>query len=193
MKKLSLVVCFLVFGLNVFAQSVSLNDYVGIFKIEGAPFESLVISLENGVLMAEAEGVGKGELLKTDKEDEFKEPNNDALIVFIRGENKTVKEVLIKVQGTELSGIKKMPAENEYLGKYKFDGGSEIANLTVELRNGKLYGDTEQGGAELKPTSKKDEYEIVGYGGSVVFGRSAEGKVETVILNVQGITLKGKR
>jgi hypothetical protein len=175
------------------AQNVQLSDFVGTYTIKGAPFEELIISLEGGVLMAEAEGVGKGEIVKLEEADKFKEPNNDAIILFKRDANSLVIGVVISVQGTELVGEKKMPTENEYVGKYIFEEGSEIPNVVVEIRNGKLYGDTEQGGAELKPTDKKDEFEVVGYGGTVVFERNAEGKVENLILTVQGMTMKGKR
>ena len=79
MKKLSFFTIFLFSCFIIFAQKPPKSDFVGNFKIVGAPFTKLIITLENGVLMADAEGVGKGEIFETSANDEFKEPNNDAL------------------------------------------------------------------------------------------------------------------
>jgi hypothetical protein len=193
MKKLLFLTLILVSTITGFAQKAPKTDYIGVYKLSGAPFEKITLTVENGNLVAEAEGVGKSELKDTDANDEFKEPTNDATLVFKRNAGNVVEKIIIKVQGMELIGEKIMAQENAYVGKYQFEEGSPITEVTVVLKDGKLYGETEQGTAELKPTDKAEEFEIVGYGGTCVFTKDAAGKAKGLAMSVQGMTMKGSR
>jgi hypothetical protein len=191
MKKLLIFVFATFFANSIFAQSKS--DYVGIYNFSGAPFAKIVVSIDGNALMAEAEGVGKGEINATDVKDQFKEPNNDATIIFNRDSNGNVVSMLVKVQGSELIGEKEVDAKIEYVGKYKFDDNSPIPDITVTIKNGELYGDTEQGGAALKFSKVKDTFDISGYDGTCTFKRTAEGKISGVNLKVQGMDMNGTK
>lgn len=171
------------------------TDYAGVYTISGAPFEKLTITVENGALQADAPGVGKGELLETSNIDEFLEPNNDAIISFSR-ENKEVTALVIAVQGSSIPGTKQKAGGNtgnEYAGKYVFEEGSPIDAVMVELKDGKLYGSTSQGSAELRPTSTKDEYDVIGYDGKATFKRDSMQKISGLTLAVQGASLNATK
>ncbi len=167
----------------------ALKEFTGIFLIEGAPFDRLVLTEESGALVADAPGVGKGPLQPTSNLDEFYEPANDAVIGFVR-DAKGVTDLIISVQGAQLSGKKQVVAANEYAGKYVFSGDSPINEVVVEFKDGKLFGNSDQGTAELKATSVKDEYELVGYDGKAVFKRDSTQKISGLILFVQGFNLE---
>lgn len=192
MKKLSFFTIFIFSCFIIFAQKPPKSDFVGNFKMAGAPFEKLIITLENGVLMADAEGVGKGEIFETSTIDEFKEPNNDALIVFKRT-NGIVDVIDIKVKGSVISGKKEGNAMGEFTGTFKFNQGSPVEKVNVEIKEGKLYGSSDQGTAELKPTSEKDKFELVGYDGTAIFKRDSSGKVSGLELNIQGNNMKATK
>ncbi len=192
MKKLSFFTIFLFSCFIIFAQKPPKSDFVGNFKLDGAPFPKLVVSFENGVLMAEAEGVGKGEIFETSVNDEFKEPNNDAILVFKRT-NGIVDMIEIKVQGSVISGKKEGNAMEEFTGTFKFEQGSPVEKVNVVLKEGKLYGSSDQGSAELKPTTEKDKFELVGFDGTAIFKRDSGGKVSGLELNVQGNNLKASK
>jgi hypothetical protein len=193
MKKLFVIVLFLTFPLFVSAQNGSLLDYAGAYKFEGAPFDKIIVSVEGTTLFAEAEGVGKGEILASKNKDEFTEPNNNAVLVFNRDGSGQVISMTLKVQGSELKGVKEGDAKSEYLGKYKFANDSALSSMTVSLKDGELFGETEQGSAALKTTAKKDVFSVVGYDGSAEFIRDSAGKVSKVILKVQAMVLNGEK
>ncbi|MCP9762725.1 DUF3471 domain-containing protein [Lacihabitans soyangensis] len=193
MKKLFVIVLFLTFPLFVSAQNGNLLDYAGAFKFDGAPFEKIIISVEGSTLFAEAEGVGKGEIFPSKNKDEFTEPNNNAVLVFNRDGSGQVVSLTVKVQGSELKGTKQSDAKAEYLGKYKFADDSAVASMTVSLKDGELFGETDQGSAVLKSTDKKDIFNVVGYDGSVEFIRDSAGKVSKVILKVQDMVMNGEK
>jgi hypothetical protein len=193
MKKLFVIVLFLTFPLFVSAQNGNLLDYSGAYKFEGAPFDKIIVSVEGTTLFAEAEGVGKGEILASKNKDEFTEPNNNAVLVFNRDGSGQVISMTLKVQGSELKGVKEGDAKSEYLGKYKFADDSALSSMTVSLKDGELFGETDQGSAALKTTAKKDLFSVVGYDGSAEFIRDSAGKVSKVILKVQDMVLNGEK
>ncbi len=193
MKKLFVIVLFLTFPLFVSAQNGNLLDYSGAYKFEGAPFDKIIVSVEGTTLFAEAEGVGKGEILASKNKDEFTEPNNNAVLVFNRDGSGQVISMTLKVQGSELKGVKEGDAKSEYLGKYKFADDSALSSMTVSLKDGELFGETDQGSAALKTTAKKDLFSVVGYDGSAEFIRDSAGKVSKVILKVQDMLLNGEK
>jgi hypothetical protein len=193
MKKLAIFFVLLFLGSNLFGQISLKSDFVGVYKLTGAPFEKLIVSLEQNRLMAEAEGVGKGELLSTEKKDEFKEPINEAILTFERNESGGVEAVLIKVQDLEIHGVKEPNKFEEFLGKYKFEEGSPITELFIEMKDGRLFGDTDQGKAELRSTPVSDEFQVMGYNGKASFTRNGDGKINGVVLHVEGMILKATK
>lgn len=193
MKKLFVFVLFLCLPLFIIAQNNNLTDYAGVYKFDGAPFEKIVVSVEGTTLFAEAEGVGKGEIFASKNKDEFTEPNNNAVLVFNRDASGQVISLTVKVQGSELKGTKLGDAKSEYLGKYKFADDSAVSSMTVSLKEGELFGETDQGSAVLKPTDKKDVFNVVGYDGSVEFIRDSAGKISKVILKVQDMVMNGEK
>lgn len=193
MKKLFVFVFILTLPLFITAQTANLTDYVGSYKFEGAPFEKIIVSMEGATLLAEAEGVGKGEIFASKNKDEFTEPNNNAVLMFNRDSNGQVIALIVKVQGTELKGAKEGDAKSEYLGKYKFAADSAVPSMTVSLKDGELFGETDQGSAVLKPTGKKDVFSVVGYDGSAEFIRDSAGKISKVILKVQDMVMNGEK
>lgn len=192
MKKLLFSVLIIISASSLFAQN-SLADLVGNYKFDGAPFEKIVISISGSSVIAEAEGVGKGEIFPTKTKDQYTEPNNNAVLVFNRDANGTVISLTVKVQGNELKGMKESVAYGPYLGKYKFADDSAIPSMLVSLKNGELFGETDQGSAVLKPTAKKDVFEIIGYDGTVEFFRDSNGNVTKVVLRVNDIVLNGEK
>jgi hypothetical protein len=191
MKKLFSFVIALCFFTGTFAQSPLLSDYVGEFNFASAPFSKIVFSVKDNAIFAEAEGVGKGEIFSTSQKDEFSEPSNDAKLQFVRDDAGKVTKVLVKVQGSEMLGEKVADPLVEFVGEFMFDNESPIRSMTVDIRNGSLYGDTSEGGAPLKPATTKDIFNVVGYEGTTEFLRDSSGKISGAILKVQGMSLKG--
>jgi hypothetical protein len=113
--------------------------------------------------------------------------------VFNRDGSGQVVSLTVKVQGSELKGTKQSDVKAEYLGKYKFADDSAVASMTVSLKDGELFGETDQGSAILKSTDKKDIFNVVGYDGSVEFIRDSAGKVSKVILKVQDMVMNGEK
>ncbi|MCP9767447.1 hypothetical protein EGI22_05955 [Lacihabitans sp. LS3-19] len=191
MKKLFSIVIAFCFCSSVFAQSTVLSDYEGAFSFASAPFSKIVFSVENNTIYADAEGIGKGEIFSTNQKDEFSEPNNDAKLQFVRDDAGKVVKVIVKVQGSEMLGEKAADPLTEFVGEFNFDDDSPISSMTVDIRNGSLYGDTSEGGAPLKPSSTKDIFDVIGYEGTTEFLRDTTGKISGVILKVQGMNMKG--
>jgi hypothetical protein len=81
----------------------------------------------------------------------------------------------------------------EYTGKFKFPEGSPVSEIGVVIENGVLTATSAMGNSELKKTDTKDVYEIVAYSGTATFKRNAEGKITTLLIQVQDITMEGTK
>lgn len=81
----------------------------------------------------------------------------------------------------------------EYTGKYKFPDGSPVTEIGVVVENGVLTATSAMGNSELKKTDTKDVFEIVAYAGTATFKRNAEGKITTLLIQVQDVTMEGTR
>lgn len=81
----------------------------------------------------------------------------------------------------------------EYTGKYKFPEGSPVTEIGVVVENGVLTATSAMGNTELKKTDTKDVYEVVAYGGTATFKRNPEGKIVTLLIQVQDITMEGTK
>jgi hypothetical protein len=81
----------------------------------------------------------------------------------------------------------------EYTGKYKFPEGSPVSEIGIVAENGTLTGTSAMGNSEFKKTDTKDVFEVVAYGGTATFKRNAEGKIATLLIQVQDITMEGTK
>ena len=89
------------------ADSTVYKDYVGNYAMKDAPFQTIVVTVENGKLMGEAVDQGKGELVPDEKTaDQFSVPNYDAVVVFGRNADKKITKLLLTVQGQTFEGEK---------------------------------------------------------------------------------------
>ena len=80
----------------------------------------------------------------------------------------------------------------QYAGKYKFADGNPISEMTLLVDNGILMGSSTQGNSEFKPTSTADVFEIVAFSGTATFRRK-DGKVVSVLIQVQGTSMEGTK
>ncbi len=81
----------------------------------------------------------------------------------------------------------------EYTGKYKFPEGSPVTEIGVIVENAVLTATSAMGNSELKKTDTKDVYEIVAYGGTATFKRNGDGKIATLLIQVQDVTMEGTK
>jgi hypothetical protein len=89
------------------ADTTLYKDYVGKYAMKDAPFQTVIVTIENGKLMGEAVDQGKGELVADDKvADQFSVPGYDAIVAFVRGADRKVTKVNLTVQGQTFEGEK---------------------------------------------------------------------------------------
>lgn len=193
MKKLVLTlgICFL--SVIAFAQQNNLSDYTGTFKFSAAPFEKIVVTLEEGVLIADAEGVGTGKISATDVKDEFSEPNNQALLKFIRDEKGNITKLEVNAQGMSLVGLKEAADLTVYVGEYALKENSSIDKFVVVIKEGVLSVDTNAGSSDLAATNEKDIFQLKSVDGKIGFTRDSSGKVTGVNILAMGLSLEGTK
>ncbi|MFT4030966.1 MAG: hypothetical protein QM669_00960 [Siphonobacter sp.] len=91
----------------ILADSTTWQDYVGKYEGSAGVFESLIITIENGQLMADAIGQGKGQLVEdANQADTFQAPEYDATVQFFRDDSKRVIRYRLSVQGQIFEGKK---------------------------------------------------------------------------------------
>lgn len=171
-----------------------LNDFVGKYMFENAPFAELMVTAEGDIIYVEVTDIGKGPLDFTSNLDEFYEPNYGSTMTFNRDEKGAVNKITILSQGAEIVGSKEMAvAMDQYLGTFTFDA-APFSELIVTMKDGKLHGNAVgQGEAAMLKTATADEFEIEGYDGTATFTRNAEGKISGVSLMIQGSEMNGKK
>lgn len=79
-----------------------------------------------------------------------------------------------------------------YTGKYKFNAGSPINEISVIIENGTLMITSVMGGSELRKESG-DVFVIVAYSGTATFRRNADNQVVGILIEVQDIKMEGSR
>lgn len=193
MKKLLILTGFLIFSFTLKAQEAKPQDFTGVYKFQSAPFDKVVITYENGVLIAEAEGVGKGEITATRVKDEFSEPNYQALLKFKRDASGVVVGLAVEANGDSYEGIKEIASLNEYAGKYSLEGSAEVTEVSITVQGGSLYIEAAIGGSGLTATEVKDSFQLAQAVGGVVFKRDENGKVTGIEIDYSGTTFKGTR
>lgn len=193
MKKLLILTGILIFSFALKAQEAKPRDFAGVYKFQNAPFERVVITDENGVLTAEAEGVGKGEISATNVADEFSEPNHQALLKFIREGSGKVVRLVVEANGSSFEGTKEMASLDEYAGKYSLEGNAEVTEVSITVQGGALYIEAAIGGSGLTATEIKDSFQLAQASGGVVFKRDGNGKVTGIEIDYSGAVFKGTR
>lgn len=168
-----------------------LTDFEGNFIFSDGPVSELYFEPEDGILMAEASETGRGPVDATSNLDQFYGATYQSDIVFSRNDEGVVDSVFISVQGMTLEGAKEMDEviESPYVGNYEFEAGSPVVAVEVYEKDGVLYGASDQGEAELKPTDRADVFEVVGYDGEAVFQKDDMGKITGMVLTIQGTEL----
>lgn len=86
------------------AGNPALEEYVGRYKVEGAAFDAIDISIQNGKLAINAVNFGGGVLDPDSKPDAFK--SAESSIQFIRDENKKVVKVILNARFLNFEGVK---------------------------------------------------------------------------------------
>jgi hypothetical protein len=81
----------------------SLADYANRYKIAGAPFEAMVLSVKDGQLTYEA-GEYKGVLVPVPNQPDVFDANGQAKVRFQRNEQKKVTKIVIDAQGQKFEG-----------------------------------------------------------------------------------------
>ncbi len=193
MKKLLILSAFLLFSFSLRAQSDSLKEFVGVYTFQNAPFDRVVITHENGVLTADAEGVGKGEIAATHVADEFSEPNYQALLTFKRDGSGKITGLVIEARGDRFEGVKEVVGLEEYAGTYSLEGSAEVTEVVISVRDGALYIEASIGGSFLMTTDVKDSFQLGQVMGGVLFKRDAAGKVNGIEVDYSGNIFKGSR
>ncbi len=83
--------------------------------------------------------------------------------------------------------------QQELTGKYKFPEGSPVTEIGIVIEKGVLTATSAMGNSELKKTENKDVYEIVSFGGTATFKRNTEGKITSVVIQSQDVTMEGAK
>ena len=78
-----------------------------------------------------------------------------------------------------------------YVGTYEIEDGP-IYEVKVIVKDGKLYGSSDQGEAVLTKMEMEDAFTIEGYDGSVKFKRDGD-VVKSMTMNIQGQEMMGMR
>lgn len=90
---------------EITADSTLLKEYVGKFKVASNLFEEVIVTFENGKLMAEAVGQGKTELIPDEKTpDNFEVQGYDGSVLFSRDAARKVIRFKMSVSGQEFEG-----------------------------------------------------------------------------------------
>lgn len=79
-----------------------------------------------------------------------------------------------------------------YAGKYKFQDGSPVTEITITVENGTLMGSSALGTSEFRQTTTADVFEIVAYTGTATFRRK-EGKIVGVQVLVGDVNIEGTK
>jgi hypothetical protein len=83
-------------------DTAQLRAFVGKYTAEGAPFEAVLITIENGKLMGEAVGQGKAELTPDSKTpDTFGAVGYDASVTFARDADRRVTKLTLRLNDQE--------------------------------------------------------------------------------------------
>lgn len=172
-------------------QFAPLSDFAGVYNFDpSGPVSKVTVGEENGLLSIDVPEFGQATIENTSNNDVFFEPNYQSDFIFERNDQGEVIGLKINVdsQGVTLEGEKEMPAEENNLEKYvgNFSFIDIDMTLQTEIKDGRIYGITEQGEAFLSATDEADLFDIEGVPGTVKFKLNEVGAVNEVILTYEG-------
>lgn len=172
-------------------QFAPLSDFAGVYNFDpSGPVSKVTVGEENGLLSIDVPEFGQATIENTSINDVFFEPNYQSDFIFERNDQGEVIGLKINVdsQGVTLEGEKEMPAKENNLEKYvgNFSFIDIDMTLQTEIKDGRIYGITEQGEAFLSATDEADLFDIEGVPGTVKFKLNEVGAVNEVILTYEG-------
>ncbi len=163
-------------------------EYNGIYEMDSDMLSEVKVDGKDGVLKISTVEFGSGELSFTGIIDQFLENSYGSDFIFVRNEEGEVISLNIELasQGIYMKGMKKVakPTMELYIGRFEFQDAP--LTLKTEIRDGKLYGITEQGEAFLTPSELEHLFDIEGVDGTVLFEVNENGEVTEVTLTYQG-------
>lgn len=172
-------------------QFAPLSDFAGVFNFEaGGPVSKITVGEENGELSIDVPEFGQATIQNTSINDMFYEPNYQSDFIFERNDEGEVinLKVDVKSQGITLMGVKEMALIENDLEKYvgDFNFLDIDMSLQTEIKDGKIYGITEQGEAFLTATDETNLFDIEGVPGTVEFKFNEAGSITEVTLTYDG-------
>ncbi|WP_341225935.1 DUF3471 domain-containing protein [uncultured Arcticibacterium sp.] len=196
MKKLLTFALLAVGVCTSYAQDATKFDkYIGKYNVEGAPFSTIIISMNGDSFWGEAVGAGDSELLASDQENVFDLASVDGTVSFT-AEQGIIKNVVLSMEGGQVTGTRQFAPLSDFAGVYNFEGGGPVSKVTVGEDNGQLSIDVpEFGQATIENTSVNDKFFEQNYQSDFIFERNDNGDVVSLKINVesQGMTLEGKK
>jgi hypothetical protein len=195
MKKLLSLTSALLFTFAVSAQNANkYQKYLGDYSVENAPFEKVIISMQDGSFWGEAVGQGNSELLDTDVANTFELESITGAKVVFSAEKGIINSIeLIMDQGT-ITGKRQFPSISDYEGVYNFPAGSPVSSMTVKDMSGEMGIETSEfGKSTVAKTSKIDIFFEPNYQSDFIFQRNDEGIVTgiNIVVASQGISIEG--
>lgn len=89
-------------------MKISMDQYIGTFTFDAAPFSELIVTMKDGKLHGNAVGQGEAGMNPTDKADVFAIEGYDGTATYTRGTDGEIAGISLIIQGSEMSGKKKM-------------------------------------------------------------------------------------
>jgi hypothetical protein len=89
-------------------EAASMDQYLGTFTFDSAPFGELVVTMKDGKLHGNAVGQGEAAMNSTDTADEFEIEGYDGTATYVRDAEGKISGISLFIQGSEMSGKKKI-------------------------------------------------------------------------------------
>lgn len=191
MKKLSILAFCLFLGLQVNAQNP--KHFLGDYEVSNGPIEKIIISWENDKLFGNAVGQGKAELKASETADLYKIVGYNGEVKFERNEKEKVTSLILSIDGQELSGNRLIPPLTDYEGTFNMTEGP-VSSMKLTVEDGIVMVDIpEVGKGPIEETSIIDQFFGEAYSSDIMFARNGDNVVDSVFINVQGMTIIGAK
>jgi hypothetical protein len=89
-------------------EAAPMDQYLGTFTFDSAPFSELVVTMKDGKLHGNAVGQGEAAMNSTDTADEFEIEGYDGTATYVRDAEDKISGISLFIQGSEMGGKKKM-------------------------------------------------------------------------------------
>ncbi|UBM60288.1 hypothetical protein LAG90_06480 [Marinilongibacter aquaticus] len=174
----------------------NIQQYVGKYAVENAPFSTVKIFQNEDKLIGEAVGQGRSELSKLEDEHAFGLTDYPgASMVFSTNKKGHVNGFVLHIDGESISGTKVFPKNDEYLGKFQITDGP-VSGVEIKDQDGQLRVWTaEYGEADLQSEGIVDQFRETGYGSLFTFLRNDKNEVSNIKIDLpsQGVFMEGKK